>query len=178
MEIPSVLTDQVRSSNAVLFLGAGASREATLPNGEKPLTANGLRDALSDRFLGGEAKDETLDWVADLAINQADVTTVQDYIADNYKGIEPSSVQKLIAAFRWKGLATTNYDCLIENIYERVEHSAQNLVPMISDDDRVADKLRSSDDLRLLKLHGCITRTHDQELPLILTIDQYNDFLV
>jgi tetratricopeptide (TPR) repeat protein/cold shock CspA family protein len=176
MEIPSALIDQVKSSNVVLFLGAGASLGATLPNGEKPLTANGLRGALSDRFLGGEAKDETLDWVADLAINQADISTVQDYIADKYKGIEPSRAQELIAAFRWKGLATTNYDCLIESIYERVEHSAQNLVPMISDDDRVADKLRSSDDLRLLKLHGCITRTHDQELPLILTIDQYNDF--
>lgn len=47
---------------------------------------------------------------------------------------------------------------------------------MISDDDRVADKLRSQEDVRLLKLHGCITRTHDETLPLILTVDQYNAF--
>lgn len=176
MEIPAALIEQVKSSNAVLFLGAGASLGATLPGGGKPLTASGLRDALSDRFLGGESKDEPLDWVASLAIGQSDPSTVQDYIADKFRELEPSSAQELMAAFRWKGIATTNYDCLVERIYEKVERPAQRVVPMISDDDRIADKLRSPDDMLLLKLHGCITRTHDERLPLILTVDQYNAF--
>lgn len=176
VDIPSALIEEVKSSNASLFLGAGASLGATLPNGESPLTGRGLRDALSDRFLGGEEKSEPLDWVADLAIAEADISTVQDYIAELYRGLEPSSAQELIAAFRWQGLATTNYDCLVERIYEKVESPAQHVVPMISDDDRVADKLRSPGDIRLLKLHGCITRTHDETLPLILTVDQFNAF--
>lgn len=176
MEIPGALIEEVKASNGVLFLGAGASLGATLPDGTRPLTANGLRDALSDRFLGGQARSEPLDWVAELAIAQSDISTVQDYIAEKYRGLEPSSAQELVAAFRWQGIATTNYDCLVERIYQKVERSAQHVVPMIHDDDRVADKLRSSDDVRLLKLHGCIMRTHDEDLPLILTVDQYNAF--
>jgi hypothetical protein len=49
----------------------------------------------------------------------------------------------------------------------------QTLVSCISDRDRLDEKLRSPDTLALLKLHGCVSRTHDPELPLILTADQY-----
>ena len=46
------LLDQIRDGSAMLFLGAGASHGARGPNGEKPLSANELRDRLSDKFLG------------------------------------------------------------------------------------------------------------------------------
>ena len=39
------------------------------------------------------------------------------------------------------------------------------------------DALRSVDNVALLKLHGCISLTHDETLPLILTTDQYVTYL-
>ena len=49
----------------------------------------------------------------------------------------------------------------------------QTIVPFLSNADWVDEKLRNQSSVALLKLHGCITRTHDEKLPLILTIDQY-----
>jgi cold shock CspA family protein len=34
----------------------------------------------------------------------------------------------------------------------------------------------TNDVINLVKLHGCITRTKDHDLPLILTVDQYNEY--
>ncbi len=78
-----------------------------------------------------------------------------------------------LPTFRWRGLATTNYDRLIEDSYASVKSPLQRLVPTLSNSDQVWERLKSSDSLHFLKLHGCITRTTDPSLPLILTPDQY-----
>lgn len=53
MEIPEYLISQVRDGNAVIFFGAGASREAQTLAGAKAPTTQTLTAALSARFLGG-----------------------------------------------------------------------------------------------------------------------------
>jgi tetratricopeptide (TPR) repeat protein/cold shock CspA family protein len=174
MEIPSVVSNAVRDGKVVLFLGAGASFGSSTSNGEKPLSGYGLRDALSQHFLNGKQKDDSLTWVAELSISVTDLGTVQDFIAEKFRNLEPANFHLLLSTFKWRGLVTTNYDRLIERIYEKSDDPIQKLVPFISNSDRVDDKLRDQNHLALLKLHGCITRTHDAKLPLILTIDQYN----
>jgi len=67
----------------------------------------------------------------------------------------------------------TNYDRLIEEIYAGNKNAIQSLVPFISDDDRVDRKIRDVSNVGYLKLHGCVTRTHDADLPLVLSVDQY-----
>ncbi|MFB3104771.1 MAG: SIR2 family protein, partial [Pseudomonadales bacterium] len=76
-----------------------------------------------------------------------------------------------VPTFRWRGLFTTNYDRLMEHVYDKTPGRIQELVPFISNNDRVDEKLRSSNHVALVKLHGCISRTHDSNLPLILTAD-------
>ena len=71
------------------------------------------------------------------------------------------------------GIATTNYDCITEAAYRAKGGPVQKIVPFLSNTDLVDEKLRDPSSVALLKLHGCITRAHDRELPLILTIDQY-----
>ena len=56
VDIPSFLLSQVQEGAAILFLGAGASRDAVTPSGAKAPTTMGLRDLLSDKFLGGGYK--------------------------------------------------------------------------------------------------------------------------
>jgi hypothetical protein len=49
----------------------------------------------------------------------------------------------------------------------------QKLVPIVANTDRVDAALRDSGSLGFVKLHGCITRTHEIGLPLILATDSY-----
>ena len=173
MDLPDVLTSEVRAGRVVLALGVGASMGCTTPRGKPPLLGRELRDVLAQQFLGGRFQNESLAWVADLAISAKDLASVQDFIADQFRDLEPAPFHCLLPTFKWRGIATTNYDCLIEQIYRQAPKALQRIVPFVSNSDRVDERLRAPDHLELLKLHGCITRTHDPSLPLILTVDQY-----
>jgi tetratricopeptide (TPR) repeat protein len=170
--IPDVLVKDIRSGRIVLLLGAGASAGAKDDAGKGPPNANELRDLICDRFLGGSFKESALSWVADLAISETDLPTVQDFIAEILMGIKPADFHFSLPTFKWRAIATTNYDLIVERAYS-IPQKSQTLVPHISNKDRIDEKLRSPESLPFIKLHGCITRTHDLELPLILTPDQY-----
>jgi hypothetical protein len=94
----------------VLFLGAGASIGARKPSGQSAPDGTRLRDQLCERFLGGRYKNESLAWVAELAISETDLSTVQDFIADLFRDLEPADFHLLVPTFKWQGLVTTNYD--------------------------------------------------------------------
>jgi len=174
VQIPAILLQSIRQGRVVLFLGAGASRGARLPDGSEPPLGDALRNLLADQFLGGKFKDYPLAQVSDLAISESDLITVQDYIAEKFRRLVPAQFHRLMPSFKWRALFTTNYDRLIEATYDSTSwKSVQEIVPILSDRDRMDERLRSQDQLGLIKLHGCITRTHDPDLPLILTVDQY-----
>ena len=172
MEIPSYLETQIREGKVVLFLGAGASREARDAAGLKAPTGSELRDLLSEKFLGGKHKDLSLDQVGEYCISESDLVSVQEYIRQLFEPFLPTKAHLLLPSFRWAGLATTNYDRLIERAYERPD-SVQKPVPFIENGDRVDDLMRDPKSVKLLKVHGCITRTANADCPLILTPDQY-----
>lgn len=175
MELPSFLVDEVFAGRVVLCLGAGASVGATTAAGAPPPDANQLRNLLSEKYLGGKFKTEPLAYVAELAISEHNIVDVQDFIADQYRDLEPAAFHGLLPTFRWRAIYTTNFDTLLERVYSGAREPLQHIVPFLSDADRVEEKLRGPQALPLVKLHGCITRTHDPEhVPLILTIDQYN----
>jgi hypothetical protein len=175
MEIPPYLEEQVSSGKVVLILGAGASYRALDSNGKTAPSSNDLRDLLADRFLGGKLKSRSLSQVAEYAIGESDISTVQDYIRSLFDPLQPTEAHKLLPTFRWWGLATTNYDRIIETAYAQAAKAAQQLIPVIENGDRIDLYTRDSNTLLLLKLHGCITRTANPDCPLILTIDQYID---
>ena len=149
MDLPEALISEVQGGRVVLLLGAGASFDAKTPNGKSPLSALGLRDALSQRFLGGEFGEEQLVWVSELAASEAGLGRVQDFVADQFKELDPAAFHLGLPEFRWHGIATTNYDRIVEKAYESVEDRVQELVPFISNDDRIDEKLRSPDQVPL-----------------------------
>lgn len=173
MELTPDLVSQVREGRVVLVLGSGALAGAKLPAGQTLILGDDLRDLLADKFLGGKHKCDTLAWVAGLAISARDLSTVQNFLADCFKDITPAEYHKLLPTFKWRAIATTNYDRLIEETYTLVKDPVQNPVTFLSDRDRVDDKLRTQNNVALVKLHGCVTRTNDPNLPLILTTEQY-----
>jgi hypothetical protein len=60
IDLPSPLLEAVKDQRAILFLGAGASRDSAHPTGSKIPNGNDLRDLICDKFLDGKYTDRTL----------------------------------------------------------------------------------------------------------------------
>lgn len=99
--------------------------------------------------------------------------TVQGSIRSLFLELQPTSAHTKLPLFDWYGLATTNYDLLVEEAFRTATSSAQTLRPLIENADRVDENLRDAKNVLYLKLHGCISRINNVESPLILTTDQY-----
>ncbi len=176
MEISSVLKEQVAQQKVALFLGAGASLDARDVRADRQpsaLDGRGLGEKLSDRYLSGKFQDRPLHEIAEYAISESGLVDVQEYIRDEMQYLEPTEAHLLMSRFRWAGLATTNYDLLIEKAYAKSTDACQHPVAFVENGDSVDDKLQTADNVMLLKLHGCITRTRNPKCPLILATDQY-----
>lgn len=165
---------QAKEGRVVLFLGAGASRDAVSKAGNRCPTTAELGQLLSDKFLGGYLRDGQLSQIAEYAISECgDLGRVQLFIRETFMPFLPTDGHKLLPKFVWHGLATTNYDLLIEDAYAEIKERLQEPRPMIEDRDRIDENRRDARNVLLLKLHGCITRITSETCPLILTPDQY-----
>lgn len=142
LALPDALTEEIRRGRVVLLLGAGASLGAKNDKGHEPLNGNQLRGALADRFLGGGYKDAALAWAAELAISETDLARVQDFVAERFRGLRPAIFHRVLTTFKWRGIATTNYDLIMEAAYGE-GNPAQKLIACICDHDRVDEKLRA-----------------------------------
>jgi len=166
MEIPPQLLSAVSDGRAVLFLGAGASVDAQNRDGKKAPGARQLGALLSQKFLGGKFDERPLNQIAELAICEADIVSVQTFVSEQFEGLLPTDAHRLLPTFSWAGLATTNYDRLIESAYEQCAARQQQLQAFIENGDRVEDRMRGSSSLMFLKLHGCVTRIQNPACPL------------
>jgi hypothetical protein len=176
MDIPAFLLSEIEQGNVVLMLGAGASMESTDPKGQKAPSSKELGRKLADKFLGGKFKDYPLDRISEYAISESNLYDVQKFICDLFEHLEPSKAHCLLPTFRWRGLATTNYDLLVEKAYRNKSDGQQNIVPFVDNSDKVDTKMRDANALAYLKLHGCITRIVNENCPLILTPDQFLEY--
>lgn len=175
MGLPPALIDRIRRGQVVLVLGAGASYGASCADGSSPPDGNELRDRIVDHFLTPDDVQHPLTWAVELAISETDLATVQRFIAEQFESIVPATYHELIPTLNWRGIATTNYDRLVESVYHSAKHSIQSIVPFLSNSDRVDRHIRRQD-LILIKLHGCISKVDDPNLPLILTSEQYTNY--
>jgi SIR2-like domain len=174
IDIPPALANAVKEQRAVLFLGAGASRGAMHPRGEKIPTGLELRDLLCDRFLGNKLKDRSLSEVAEFAINETSLDEVQLFVTDLLKEFQAAEFHKLIPTFRWHSIVTTNIDLIIESAYEQCSDRLQQLVPFFKNGQLVETEVKKVPfPLQYVKLHGCIEYPYDHDAPFILAMEQY-----
>jgi len=167
------LLEAIQRGEAILFLGAGACIGARGDKGETAPNGDQLRDIICDRFLGGSLKSKPLSQVAELAKNEASLPVVQELIKTLFFPIRPVDFHLLIPLFRWYAIVTTNYDLVLERAYDQCKERQQILAPILRDGDRFSEKLRDPSQVLYLKLHGCITHTTDENLPLILASEEY-----
>ncbi|MDM5128314.1 SIR2 family protein [Aeromonas salmonicida] len=175
MIISKNLVEKVKRGRTVLFLGAGALFGAKLTNHDVP-TGDKLGQLLSERFLSNEYEGYSLAQISELAISEHGIYDVQEYIKDIFEDITPAEFHRKLPEFQWKAIFTTNYDRLIEICYEQASEHKQRLKTILSNEDNLAETSTTNDIINYVKLHGCITRTKDPRLPLILTVEQYNNY--
>jgi cold shock CspA family protein len=170
LELDSGLIDAVRSKRAVIFLGAGASLGAKKGSANIP-DSKGLAKLLCDEFLSPEYEDANFATVYDFSCSARSTREVQDFLHRLLFGFEPAAHHLIIPKLVWAGLATTNYDLLIEKAYESNQHAKQVLIPNTRDGDGANDKI-GPDTVLYVKLHGCITRYQEIDPPLVASTEQ------
>jgi hypothetical protein len=115
LEIPFLLSEAVRNGRAILFLGAGASKECKNACGETPPNAEQLRDIISQKYLGKLMPKRDVMSVAEMAIETgAGRNLVFDTVSNAFDGFEVSNAHKLATEFNWRAIVTTNYDVFME----------------------------------------------------------------
>ena len=176
MTIPKLLIESVREGQVVLFLGSGASIGAVHHSGLRPPAGDQLSRLIAEKFLGPDFSNRPLAQVAELAISESDLFTVQEFIASIFRDFYPADFHKMIPRFVWSAIASTNYDLIVERAYNEVKDKLQKPIAFMKNGERVEEKLRSIDNVVYLKLHGCITNINDPDIPLILTPEQYVNY--
>src|SRR4051812_8442850 len=128
--LPPALIASVQAQRVTLFLGAGASMEASDAIGGHPPNGRELANLLAYNFFGSAFKSvPDLMTIAEMAIASHGEPIVFEFVRKILDVFRPSPGHLLIPKFRWRGLATTNYDFLIERAYLAVTDPLQNVVP-------------------------------------------------
>jgi len=142
--LPDPLLAAIREQRAVLFFGAGASRDAVGPAGKKCPTSEELRASLAKRFLGSDMPGYDLMVIAEMAIQTSGNATVFEHVRDLMKDIEPTAAHLLLPRFRWRMITGTNYDLLIEKAYLKTPDRLQTLVPFVKDSQPIEGPLQAA----------------------------------
>ncbi|MBC3807877.1 MULTISPECIES: SIR2 family protein [Undibacterium] len=175
-DFPSPIIKAIESGNAILFLGAGASYDAILGGSATRITADIVRNRLSDEFLDGSHKSKSLMTVADYARSEASLEKVQIFIRKIFIDLGPAPFHLKIPTFRWRAIVSTNYDLVVERAYENSPERLQNLVAVTKDGDELEKALAGQNTVPYLKLHGCINNFNDKDVPIVLDSNEYAKF--
>jgi tetratricopeptide (TPR) repeat protein len=176
VEIPFLLSEAVKTGRAILFLGAGASKECKNAKGQMPPDGDGLRDMLASKFFGKAMPKRTLQYVAELAIQSgAGAPLVFEAVNTALEGYATSEAHRLVSDFNWRAIATTNYDMFLEDAYGDASRRRQTLISFVKDNQPVDEMMRRSlNPVQYLKLHGSLDHRLDKEIPLVLAWQQYS----
>ncbi len=176
VELPQNWVDAVREQRAVLFLGSGASLGAESSAGNNMPGARALTKSITDTFLSSKFAKEELMVAAELAVSEAGSSRVNQWLMETFEAFEPTDAHMSLPTFLWKGIATTNYDVLVEKAYDQSADGAQTLVTRYKDGQPLSSMMDAQErPLPFLKLHGCARHAHDTEAPLVLTPTSYNN---
>jgi hypothetical protein len=168
--LPDALVQAVTAQRCVLFLGAGASMEALDSAGKHPPSGAQLRAIIGQHFYGKPMDGYDLMSLSEIAIQAHGQANVFELVKRTLEPFEPSAAHKLLPAFRWRAIATTNYDLLVDKAYSHDRKRLQTPVPFIKDNEPVEERLfQAEHPLSYLKLHGCLSHVNDDAIPLVLS---------
>ena len=151
--------------------------EAEDKDGKHPPSEGELRELLGQNFFGEPMQGYNLALLSEMAIQAHGEALVFNYIKDILDPFGPSPAHYLIPTFRWRAMATTNYDTLVDDAYARSSNRLQTVVSFVKDSEPIEERLqRTSSALPFLKLHGCLNHLHDRDIPLILSSEHHSKY--
>ncbi len=170
LKLSSELLEAAKNGRLVLFLGAGASRGSKNELGDLIPDGRELTNRVVNKYLKPSYQGRDLKTVYDLACSRRDVRELQRFLRETFEGFQPTPAHRLLPKVAWQGIATTNYDLLVERSYDGTDI----LVPVTRDGVIPLDTLPLGK-LVYLKLHGCVTGYEDIKCPLITSTEQILD---
>ena len=168
--IPQDLISHILNRRCILFLGSGASKEAGAP------TSAQLAAELADRYLDGHHRSEPLAKVAVYIEHKpgAGRRLVLDHVVKRLSNLSPVKAHDVLTQYPWTAIFTTNYDLLIESAYKKSSVQKQIISVLSSSDLSMQLYYSHSNAVFLYKLHGCISRPYSNEVPLVISEDDYD----
>lgn len=170
-QIPEALLEKIVAGDCILFLGAGATRDAGGPTGRE------LAELLANRFSRPDIPVDNIQHFSDIltSLPEVDREEIDSAIIDALRNLKPSPGHWVIPRVPWKALFTLNYDRLIEQAYDGLhgvkdEKPQQSLKVIIGN--RQTAFLSDSSVVSLYKIHGCISNI-EKKTPLVLTSIDY-----
>ena len=165
INIPNNLISAITSESAVLFLGAGASFGARHPNNDHIPSSDALKRALSEKFLEGRLQNRPLPYVADMSINETDLSTVQLFLYNIFEPFGPAAHHLIIPRFAWHAIVTTNYDLIVEKAYQQEANTKQEIAVFTKDGQSIDKRLKKMNNgMCYVKLHGSIDKIDDDDI--------------
>ena len=131
VQIPFLLGEAVKNGRAILFLGAGASKECKDSKEKRPPNGEELRDIISQKYFGKLMPKRTVMSVAEMAIeNGAGSNLVFETVNSAFENYDTSDAHRKVTDFNWRTIATTNYDLFVELAYSDQKRRRQTLIPV------------------------------------------------
>lgn len=170
-----ILNEAIRHAvqgNAVLFLGAGFSCEATNIKGKQMLEAREISKKLCKEMNLPENND--LGIVTDIYCSKNPVRKLIEILQNNYICKDVEEWHKEIASLEWRGVYTTNYD----NVFEKSAQSVGAKYTPVTLEDKIKDYNKKR---IVIHINGYINRLIPEKLggEFKLTAQSYlvEDFL-
>jgi hypothetical protein len=174
------IRDQLDDGYAMLFLGAGSTRNCRQPNGKRGFTGDELAREILTALNGGvdpQLKDVRLTQAGEFytSTKAAARSGLDRLIQERLSDLRPTVGHYLAASFPWRAVVTTNYNRVAEDAWAEAHaagYAANELLAIRAD----ADIVQHSGDTkrtRLYKPHGCITIQKQQSNRMVLTSLDY-----
>lgn len=165
------LLEKIKNGNVALFIGAGCSISAGLPDGKS------ITNSLKEHFPNcNQELQNFMDVCQDIEETPPyDSTQLHDFIKQKLDLYEITESHKALTKYPWSSIFTTNFDNIIETAYNtsRERYKSCYLVANETPSVNISDRTK----IFLFKLMGTID-AHDQSSAMVLTRTDYHNNIV
>jgi hypothetical protein len=146
------ILQQVEDGYALLFLGAGSTRNCRRPDGKRGLTGNELAAEILTELNGGinpGFDDVGLMQASEFytSVNPGARARLDRLIQDRLGDLKPTIGHYLATAFPWRAIVTTNYNRVAEDAWAEAHasaYAANELLSIKTDADMIQHETHSA----------------------------------